>query len=91
MEMERVWLPVAHDRDGDDQQHRDDNRRDDDRIQFHLVLPLVVHRADQPLAITELNLRWEAKRQVRTLITTHAKQGILGTTKVASYFLPYSH
>lgn len=91
MKVERVWLPVAHNWDRYDQQHWDNNCRDDNCIQFHLVLPLIMHRANQPLAITKLNLWRKEKQQVRTLIIMYTKWGILGTTNVTSNFLLLSH
>lgn len=47
--------PVAVDGDGDDEQHGHDDSGDDD-VERQIMIGLVLHRADHPLAFAELDL-----------------------------------
>lgn len=53
--MRILKLPVAVDRDRNDEQHGHNDSRDDD-VEWQLILLLVLHRAHHPLPVPKLDL-----------------------------------
>lgn len=58
---EKADIPVAVDRNSDDEQHGQNDRRDDD-VERRFALTLVLHRANHPLSLPKFDLRMSTDR-----------------------------